>query len=157
MMMTNCAKMRSFNCFTFIIGTMPPPGRRTNAWHPHQTERSFLRGARRGVNEAHGYQGRQGGMTPNRGRRGSWPRAGRAIDLPTAPAGSSGGSRPRAGEPDEVLDGHAPPAAKERHGSIRELGAVTQRRRQRDRAARLEHDLEFLEGDAHRRSHRVVV
>src|SRR2546427_6147000 len=92
MMMTNCAKMRSFNCFTFIIGTMPP-GRRTNAWHPHQTERSFLRGARRGVNEAHGYQGRQGGMTPNRGRGGSWPRA---------------------GEPDEVLDGHAPPAAKER-------------------------------------------
>src|SRR5438445_11697281 len=110
MMMTNCAKMRSFNCFTFIIGTMPP-GRRTNAWHPHQTERSFLRGALRGVYEAHGYQGRQGGMTPNRGRGGSWPRAGQAIDLPAAPAGSSGGSRSRAGEPDWVLEGATPAAA----------------------------------------------
>src|ERR1700686_2440705 len=26
MMITNCAKMRSFNCFTLIIGTVPPPG-----------------------------------------------------------------------------------------------------------------------------------
>src|SRR5439155_2087233 len=156
MMMTNCAKMRSFNCFTFIIGTMPPGAEPTPGI---PTKRN-----------AHFYAVRGGASTKLTGIKaakaerpqigageGSRPRAGQAIDLPAAPAGSSGGSRPRASEPDEVLDGHAPPAAKERHGSIRELGAVTQRRRQRDRAARLEHDLEFLECDAHRRSHRVVV
>src|SRR6266403_26496 len=50
-MITNCAKMRSFNCFTLIIGTVPP-GRRTNACHPHQKNPQFLRGAQRAVNHA---------------------------------------------------------------------------------------------------------
>src|SRR5207302_3440110 len=112
-----------------------------NAWHRTQTERPLLRGARRDVNEAPGYRGRQGGNDPKAGPGRESAAHPQAIDLPAAPAVSSGGSRPRAGEPDEVLDGHAPPAAKERHGSIRELGAVTQHRRQPDRAARLDHAL----------------
>ena len=50
-MITNCAKMRSFNCFTLIIGTVPPRAPNENASHPHrQTERQFLRGAQRAVN-----------------------------------------------------------------------------------------------------------
>src|SRR5436853_6727124 len=50
MMITNCAKMRSFNCFTLIIATVPPraPSKRLRSQPNYQ----FLRGAQRAVNHA---------------------------------------------------------------------------------------------------------
>src|ERR1700739_1805230 len=141
MMITNCAKMRSFNCFTFITGTRPPgaPNQRLTS-PPKQT--TFLRGAQRGVNEAHEREGCAAGNAPYgvQEERGS---TGQAIDLSAAPPGSGlTRRRARAGEPDEVLDGYTPPAAEQRHGPIRKLRRVSQRRRQRYGATRLQHDLE---------------
>src|SRR5438105_283419 len=50
MMITNCAKMRSFNCFTLIIATVRPraPSKRLRS----PPNNPFLRGAQRAVNHA---------------------------------------------------------------------------------------------------------
>src|SRR5437762_13488235 len=49
MMITNCAKMRSFNCFTLIIDGAPrAPSKRLRSPPNYQ----FLRGAQRAVNHA---------------------------------------------------------------------------------------------------------